>query len=291
MNRKTFITALKNIYPAVDKVPNALGTHLIGSDTKFLYGFNTFIGFRAPFPSDIRGSFSPEKILKILPTWTDEEITIKGTDTSIIFRGKKATLTIPLIDSTVVSQFHTHYNIEKKYNATPADFTDMLLRAIIPHNEKLPGVYVTGCNIVSSNNSVVHNAIFEGNVETFRVSEKVIGILSKYGVKGVLRSESWIQWDTEEGVLLTRSWTDEDYPYDQIRAFLAQYENVVPSGEFITPSTFLDTIRNAMSVIDESATIRLMLNDNSLTIQAKGVEGEFEESAEVAEVAPAPFKV
>jgi hypothetical protein len=165
----------------------------------------------------------------------------------------------------------------------------MLHHAMIPNNKKLPGVYVTGCNVVSSNDVIIFNGGFEGNVDTFRISEKAIGLLTSYRVRTVATSHNWIHFDNVEGDLFIRKMYDTDYPYNAI----AGYVNSVlePSPDHIEtplPERFQDVL-TAVRDLTEDSDISVTLNNDGIVVDAKNVDGNFTDFIQCAISGPTPL--
>jgi hypothetical protein len=203
----------------------------------------------------------------------------------------KAKAKLPKQDVPMVSRFHSVFPTLDNQKSVPSEFTTLLSEAILPHHDKVRGCFVTGCSIISTDNSMLFRTDFDGQLDPFRLDYKYVTILKRYLIEKVQVNATWIVFSNSTLDIMIRSLTVIDYPVDAVKRIIDSYVNGEVYVESPYPKDLSVLVKSVDSFKDTDETeCNMSFAENSIELSISTMKGEYVDEVE-AEVEGEPMTI
>lgn len=281
INRSQFVEYLKLMMPTVSKATTVTGNQCIASDGIKLYSYNNYTGYEIPFAFPVC-SFVPTKVQKVLSAWAHDDISVDIDGSNLKFKANGSSLTVPVLDSNIIQSVNNLLVIDGVYRDAPKDLIDAMLGGVIKGNSsntsKVPGIVVSGCDVLSTDGNVIYYAKVNANLDTFRLPEKYLGLLSRHTVESIAIMSAMIVCKIECGTLLLRRWDMNSYPIDSVKKFVSTYIDATNNYvvELDKTSEVAESLAQALVVSGADNYIQIEFKPIGVRVYSESADGSYD---------------
>lgn len=289
VNRVELLEAVRYAMVATTKDPTILGSHCIAFSPDAIHSFNDWVGTTINITTGITGNYDAIKLMKALSSWKTETIIITSTDIDMTMKAGKSSVTLINQDVPVLSRLITNKITTEDVHSfdIPKNFTTLLKNGILSNeNAKTLGVYISGCDIIATNNAIIYHAVFEGNVDPMRLSSKAIMIVDKFSPEKVKITPTWILFYDDTKQLLVRQLITDGYPFAQFKQGAINFVNGNVLAALEYKPEILDVVKTVQTYCDfHKPDVQICLLEG-FTISTNATGSTFESTIETTMIVP-----
>ena len=281
VQRTAFLTALKKLIVATTKQANTLGLHCIGFTGSHLIAFEDYIGIMVKFHTDFKGTLVAHDLYQMIQSFSTEEITMTEDDTHVILRSGKSRRKLPKQDVPLISRFYSVLPTLDNLKEIPDNFTKMLTDSILPPHEKVMGVFVDGCDIIATDNAMMYQSIFEGQLDPMRLAYKYVGILNNYSPTHVQIGTTWVTFTDDECTIIVRSMPVTGYPHAVIKSAISAYKEAEAIVDGAIPKELVEIVTDVDKLqAGDPVDCEVEFTSTGITVSFANQKGSYTEEAE-----------
>lgn len=257
ISRGEFLTAVKACMVAVNK-PDALGSHCIHFDKAgFITTFNDYLGVKVQLPIDFTADVDGLLLYRAIQNFKDDIIKITLKEDGVEFKCGRSKTTLRLQDVPISRRVRNILPTEESDPPfeLPSDFTLKLSEGILKEHPKTSGVYISGDNIVSTNNVIIYHTTSGVDLPTFRLSYRMVGILKGYAPQKVQLSNAWAFFTDSNVTIMCRLMYADDYPFVRIIRVVDAFKQAEPMVMGTKVPGLYEAVKTSIAFVDDSAPV------------------------------------
>lgn len=272
LNLKEFHTALKTVIPAVEKMPDANGHHCIVFSKDRIKAFNGWLGIEYSMMHGLAGTVDGYVLLRVIASMRGNDLTLTQTDSSIELVAGKTKATIPLLDFPIGRYISDCTDVDYQWKKTPDNFNKLLKAGVLPDADDniINGVYVSGCDIVSTNTSVLYYAKFDGQLDPFVLPKKVVDAVCKHKINQISENKAFVFCRTQGLMVYGRKQLANEYPSEMLLGAVADYIEGEPIVEGAIPKGFKGMSNLGKTIGEGHIYIETTDKSMEVTIESEG---------------------
>ena len=283
VERKDLFDAVKRCMIATTKDANVLGSHTIAFNKTKLQAYNDIIGVSVDFTTDITACVDATKLYLAVNNFTAPTVDISVVGDKLILKSGKAKSSLGIQNVPIITRLQTIDVLFEDVNThkLPTEFSGLFADAILNHdNPKLSGVYVAGSDIVCTSGICVYHALFDGNVEHFRLSNKIVSAVSKYQLDSVAVVNQWVKFQSGNCFYYGRQFDRSAYPIDHIRQLVEGYKGAELIANVKCSSDLVNALKVAKQYADPINPVCSIGFGDNAGITVSTIENTYEEIIE-----------
>lgn len=281
VNRSDFLYALTQVKPGLAKNDFIEHTDHFCFLNDMIVTYNDHIQIAIQYKTGMTGAVPSKELYAVLNKIPDSEIEIEQNENKIVIRGKRKKAGFVFSDiNEVLKEALIHESRLKKWRRLPEDFTECLRLCLFSVSKDISKPILTCISakedsMLSSDNIRVTKKQMAGTIpDELLIPGDSASELVKYEPIKYCKTESWIHFQTQSGIIFSSRTIDGKFP--NVSKWMR-----VDGITVKLPKTLPEIISRCKALLDQDNLISLTLSKGKLLCKSTNQKGYYEEESRV----------